>query len=207
MDVAKQAIVMTRSVSVLTPLVIGLAAACSDTTVRGAISSSDASTVVETTSVIGVQGGAAGEGIVRESPSANGGQGGAGEVTSEQGGQGGSTGKCWELQPWSADGCGTCLMTMSEYCATVDCTPDSLPTCDGLAGAYSIDEGCGLLKLRMNGHGDSIYTESIYDVGTRELKYHFDNGGRSMGCMPELTVGTKPTCELWITVCEGVGGA
>jgi len=153
-------------------------------------------------------GGVAGAATVSEPPSANGRQGGAGgDPASVNGGQGGTAGKCWELQPWSPDGCGTCQMTMAQYCVNVDCMPDPLPTCDGLADAYSIDEGCGLLQLRMSGHGGAIYTESIYDLATRELKYHFDNGGRSAGCMPALTVGAKPTCESWITRCEGLGGA
>lgn len=142
------------------------------------------------------------------SPSANTGQGGAGgDAASPNGSQGGAASTCWTLQPWSADGCGTCQMTLAQYCANADCTPATLPTCDKLPGAYSIDEGCGLLKLRMSGHGGEIYTESIYDQATRALEYYYDNGGRSAGCMPELTVGTKPTCENWTTLCEGLGGA
>lgn len=172
------------------PLAVGFAVACSDTdTVRAVEGSTNAGTAGETASV-------------------NGGQGGAGgNAASVDGGQGGTAANCQELQPWSPDGCGTCQMTLAQYCANGDCTPDPLPTCDGLPDAYSIDEGCGMLQLRMSGHAGALYTETVYDLTTRELKYHYDNGGRSSGCMPELTVGTKPTCESWSTRCEGLGGA
>jgi hypothetical protein len=190
-------------------LALGLSVACSDADPGiGTASSTDAGTVDETTSLNGEHGAAAGAGTVSRSPSVNGGQGGAGgDAASVDGRQGGTEGDCWALQPWSAEGCGTCQMTVAQYCENASCAPDPLPTCDGLADAYSIDEGCGLLQLRMTGHLGAIYTESIYDLATRELKYHYDNGGRSMGCMPELTVGTKPTCERWTTLCEGPGGA
>ncbi len=95
---------------------------------------------------------------------------------------------------------------MDKYCTTVACTLTFLPSCNGLPAAYSIDEGCGLLRLRMSGHS-SIYTESVCDLKTRELQFHFDSGGRSSGCMPRLTVGVKSTCESWTTLCEGQGGA
>ena len=154
--------------------------------------------------------GLAGAGTVGEANSANGGHGGAGgaggDAASTDLSQGGTAGKCWELKAWSPDGCGTCEMTMDQYCAKVNCTPDPLPSCEGLPAAYSIDEGCGLLQLRMSGHGGAIYTESVYDLETRKLTFYYDKGGRSAGCMPELRVGIEPTCEGWTTLCEGAGG-
>lgn len=171
---------------------VGLATSCAETDPnRGAV-------------------GLAGAGTVGEANSANGGHGGAGgaggDAASTDLSQGGTAGKCWELKAWSPDGCGTCEMTMDQYCATVDCTPDPLPSCEGLPAAYSIDEGCGLLQLRMSGHGGAIYTESVYDLETRKLTFYYDKGGRSAGCMPELRVGIEPTCERWTTLCEGAGG-
>lgn len=96
---------------------------------------------------------------------------------------------------------------MEEYCAVANCMPDTLPICDGLPGAYSIDEGCGLLRLRMSGHLGEIYSESVYKMETHELQFHYDNGGLSSGCVPEITVGEAPVCETWVTLCEGLGGA
>jgi len=190
MKVADCIVVRNHFTFVCAALVGGLGVGCSDAdAVRSAATS-------------------AGAGTASETRSANGGQGGAGGNTaSEVGVQGGVAGKCWEMKAWTPDGCGACAMTMDQYCADFACTADPLPTCDRLPAAYSIDEGCGLLKLRMSGHGGAIYTESVYDQQTRTLKYYFDNGGRSSGCMPVLTVGVKPTCDSWTTLCEGAGGA
>jgi len=55
--------------------------------------------------------------------------------------------------------------------------------------------------------GDTTHTVSIYVQQTRALVYHHDDGGRSMGCMPELTVGEPPSYDAWTTLCQGAGGA
>jgi hypothetical protein len=194
MIVAPGIIVRTHFILALAGLVLGFTVACTDT--------DDVARTVEQTS-----GGAS-----STNTSANGGGGGKGGTSGEtsggtSGGTGGATSQCWELKPWTSDGCGACEMTMDQYCAEYSCSVDPLPSCDGLPAAYSLDEGCGLLKVRMSGHGGSIYTESVYDATTRILKYYYDNGGRSSGCMPKLTVGVKPTCDSWTTLCEGVGGS
>jgi hypothetical protein len=179
MIVALSVAVKTRLFYVWAGLVFGFTVACTDTDpVAGTVEQTSGGTSSTTTSE-------------------NGG-GGAG---------GGASTQCWELKPWTSEGCGACEMTMDQYCAQYVCSVDPLPSCDGLPDAYSLDEGCGLLKVRMSGHGGSIYTESVYDATTRTLKYYYDNGGRSSGCMPKLTVGVKPTCDTWTTLCEGVGGS
>ena len=133
--------------------------------------------------------------------------GAGGESAVGAAGQAGTGDDCWVLKPYSPDGCGACAWSLEQYCSITTCQVESLPSCEGLPDAYSIDEGCGYLRLRMRGHGTAIYSETIYDIETQSVVYYYDNGGRSAGCMPELTVGTSPTCEAWTTLCEGLGGA
>ncbi|HOU93240.1 MAG TPA: hypothetical protein PLU22_19445 [Polyangiaceae bacterium] len=118
----------------------------------------------------------------------------------------GGAGACWVLKGYDPEGCGACVLTMAGLCETSAlCAPATLPSCEEFMGAYGLDEGCGYLRVRMD--GDTTHTVSIYDQQTRALVYHHDDGGCSMGCMPELTVGEPPDCDAWTTLCQGAGGA
>jgi hypothetical protein len=167
----------------------------------------------------GVTRGAGGESAISSDPENAGASGSSGQDAAGQGGAGraseadragaaGAGGACWVMKTWTPDGCGSCEMTMEDFCRDhFVCKPDTLPSCEGLPDADSIDDGCGLLRVRTSGHAGQIYIVSVYDETSGELVYQYDKGGRSSGCLPELTVGEEPSCDDWTTLCEGPGGA
>ncbi len=142
---------------------------------------------------------------------ADGGRAGSDDSLEDSAGGGNAEGDseaCWVLKPWSPDGCGSCEQTLEEYCQSDlrSCLLGELVSCEELPGAYTIDEGCGYVRVSTEGHGGVIYIESVYETQTRALVSHYDKGGRSAGCMPELTVGEPPDCADWTTRCAGAGG-
>jgi hypothetical protein len=166
---------------------------------------------------------------VSDGPKAEGSGGGAsgGSTQSASGGaQGGSTGgdagnppdACDEYDPTNSE-CGACTQTLDEFCDMPDeCDLMATPMCQEGVYTQSVEQGCGLLKVTWFGDvGDAGTTIWRIDQNfggapsslTGNLVYLWNNGKRSAGCLPEMTVGTEPLCNDWASTCpsNGLGGA
>jgi len=94
-----------------------------------------------------------------------------------------------------------------EYCITpTTCQLDATRICSTIWFGSNWKRGCGYVRVNYWGDvGDQV--TDVWQEDSGQLVYHWFNGMLSMGCLPEMTVGTLPTCATWTDACGAGGGS
>jgi hypothetical protein len=137
--------------------------------------------------------------------------GGAGAASVVGTGGAGGTGGAVPTTDCNAHGsppdCGTCTMTLQEYCGpTSPCQLKAASICTQFAFGSTWKRGCGYVQQDSWGDVGDRFT-SIWDEASGQLVYYWSNGMESLGCVPEKHVGTQPTCDTWTDACGAMGGS
>ena len=112
---------------------------------------------------------------------------------------------CYALR--SYPNCGTCTMTLQDYCGTTNpCQLNPASICTQFAFGSTWKRGCGCVRQDSQGDVGDRFT-SIWDEASGQLVYYWFNGMMSSGCVPERHAGTEPTCDVWTDACGGTGGS
>lgn len=136
--------------------------------------------------------------------------GGIGGGTGGIGGGTGGTGGAAPTTDCNAHGtypnCGTCTMTLQEYCGTTNpCQLVAASVCTQFAFGSNWKRGCGYIRVDYWGDVSDQFTD-IWDEVSGQLVYHWFNGMMSSGCVPDTHAGTVPACDQWIDACGSTGG-
>ncbi len=108
----------------------------------------------------------------------------------------------------SPPNCGTCTMTLQEYCGpTSSCQLKPASICTQFAFGSTWKRGCGYVRQDSQGDVGDLFT-SIWDEASGQLVYYWFNGkmSTSSDCVPEKHVGTEPTCDAWTDACGATAG-
>ena len=113
--------------------------------------------------------------------------------------------QCFQFSP-TGENCGTCDLSVEEYCSHYDCSLPSAPMCGiDFVIDTTLEQGCGFIRLTQRGDVGDRWGQ-VWNQATEEVVYVWHNGKLSTGCAPDTHGGDMPECSTWTEACTLFAG-